>query len=216
MWQYLLLLPHMKDHLVQLSEKVCSVLNQLCDDPQTVVSERLHQRIVSLIQQARHCLEIGTGESLVPNDTIESLLDYYGMAEMTLNDVKSMAARYSYTMQDCQIRAILHVIGHSASVIEPPQGWVVVPERLSKNMKEAMEQTCNKTLDFNTMYNAMLNARPNLGKLIDYQTAHQMAMNAGGSTDYDGSSTTYLFSEQELKDFVRLIAATDAIKKDEE
>jgi predicted nucleic acid-binding protein len=168
-----------------------------------------------------------TGEGYVANDRIEDLLDAYEMANLTLDDIKNMAARYSYSYPDSQIRAILHVIGHSNTIVTVPQGWMVVPVRLNQVMRAAAVEASDADDGmgdfFDSVYEATLAASPNLGQLVDTRSAAKMALAVGGTPTYDASAGgTYgmrqsppiesiSFTREQLDFFVAAVVGLDRV-----
>src|SRR5476651_1273229 len=169
-----------------------------------------------------------TGDGYIANDRIEDVLDAYGMAEMTLDDIKNMAARYSYSFPDGQIRAILHIIGHSSTIVTVPQGWMVVPVRLNHAMRTAAVEASDADDGmgdfFDSVYEAMLAASPNLGQLVDKRSAGKMALLVGAEPVYDltgngpqSSNSRFLpiesvtFTAKQLDFFVDAVVGLDRV-----
>jgi hypothetical protein len=190
--------------------------------------EILDSESVTLLQgridEAHYLVSRLTGEGFTANDRIETVLEEYSMANMTLDDVKSMAARYSYSYPDCQIRAILHIIGHSNTIVTVPQGWKVVPVRLNHKMRlaavEASDADDGMGDFFDSVYEAMLESSPNLGGLVDTRSALKMAIRVGGEASYkpdpslnwrDQPISSIKFTTEQLNFFVNAIMGMDRV-----
>jgi hypothetical protein len=88
-------------------------LKDVLDESGELMSAKSIETINDTITNMQ-CVVTGlTGEGYIANDRIENVLEHYGMTNKSVDDIKAMAARYSYSYPDCQIRAILHIVGHS-------------------------------------------------------------------------------------------------------
>jgi hypothetical protein len=207
-----------KDRTTEFIRKTIEKLNIALDQLQDS-NEDLVDFLQKHIQEAEYLLEILTGEALNGNDSIESLLEEYDMTDMSLDDIRNMAARYSYTYPDCQVRAILHVIGHSGLVLEPPKGWKIVPVRLTQAMRNAAHEASDADEGmgdfFDSVYEAQLIASPKLGDLVEHQSAQKMARMVGASTEFVerngmiGPDETFTFTEEQLNAFVDAVVGLE-------
>lgn len=104
----------MNKRTISVLKSVIDTLNETLDRLVANNSHMIsHDRISHEIMQVTGLLDSLTLEPQAGNMRIESLLLEYGMSDMNLDDVKNMAARYSYTYPDSQVRCILHIVGHS-------------------------------------------------------------------------------------------------------
>jgi hypothetical protein len=207
-----------KDRTTEFIRKTIEKLNIALDQIQDSNSD-LTDTLSKHLYEAEYLLESLTGEALNGNERIELLLEEYGMTDMTLDDIRNMAARYSYTYPDCQVRAILHVIGHSGLVVEPPKGWKVVPVRLTQAMRNAAHEASDADEGmgdfFDSVYEAQLEASPKLGDLVEHRSAQKMARMVGASTEFVernsmvGPDETYKFTEEQLNAFVNAVVGLE-------
>jgi hypothetical protein len=214
--------------IIKSFNKAISNLRDVLEDSGELMLAKSVETINDTIAYMQHKISSLTGEGYVANDRIEDLLDEYAMTEMTLDDIKNMAARYSYSYPDSQIRAILHVIGHSNTIVTVPQGWMVVPVRLNHAMRTAAVEASDADDGmgdfFDSVYEAMLAASPNLGQLVDKRSAAKMALLVGAEPVYDltgnspqSSNSRFLpiesvtFTAKQLDFFVDAVVGLDRV-----
>jgi hypothetical protein len=200
--------------LKKFSLEVIKWITQIMDDPDNTLSQETQNHLQHIVHRATFEASSMTGDCLQGNSTIEEVLADYEMEDCTMEAARAMARRYSYTMPDGQVRCILHVLGHTGCVVEPPPGWIVVPERPSDKMLKAAVEAGDANDGFGGFYedvwNGMIAARPDLRRLVEPQSLYHLAEFAGGVRDTIlPGDCTFTFDNTQLMHFAKLIAGHD-------
>lgn len=202
------------NRLNKFALEVVEWVTKIMDDPNNTISDESQSHLQHLIHRAMFESSSMTSESIQGNDPIEELLEEYDMTDCTMETVRAMARRYSYTMPDGQVRCILHVLGHTGCVVEPPPGWIVVPERPSNTMLKAAVEAGDANDGhggfYEDVWNGMINARPDLKRLVEEQDIRKLVeMTDAVEKLYLESYNTYTFTIPQLHHFAKLIAGHD-------